>query len=278
LTQKNSKIIKKALIDLLIQRKNISCRKTAEAIILSGEVLVDGIVIDKPKTLINIDSEIVIKEKNLYVSRGAIKLAQAVEDFKIDIKGKNCIDFGASSGGFTDFMLKNGASKIIAIDVGYGQFDWKLRNNKNIFLFERTNIKNIKPEELPFLADFAVADLSFISIRNIFIKIYNLTNSNANFLLLIKPQFELEKDLVENKGVIKDINLHIKVLNDVINYFNEFEGVDILGLNFSKIKGAKGNIEYWIYLKKINNTIKEKNINYDKIVKDIALKSHEFFK
>jgi len=278
LTQKNSKIIKKALIDLLIQRKNISCRKTAEAIILSGEVLVDGIVIDKPKTLINIDSEIVIKEKNLYVSRGAIKLAQAVEDFKIDIKGKNCIDFGASSGGFTDFMLKNGASKIIAIDVGYGQFDWKLRNNKNIFLFERTNIKNIKPEESPFLADFAVADLSFISIRNIFIKIYNLTNSNANFLLLIKPQFELEKDLVENKGVIKDINLHIKVLNDVINYFNEFEGVDILGLNFSKIKGAKGNIEYWIYLKKINNTIKEKNINYDKIVKDIALKSHEFFK
>lgn len=278
MTQKNSKIIKKALIDLLIQRKNISCRKTAEAIILSGEVLVDGIVIDKPKTLINIDSEIVIKEKNLYVSRGAIKLAQAVEDFKIDIKGKNCIDFGASSGGFTDFMLKNGASKIIAIDVGYGQFDWKLRNNKNIFLFERTNIKNIKPEELPFLADFAVADLSFISIRNIFIKIYNLTNSNANFLLLIKPQFELEKDLVENKGVIKDINLHIKVLNDVINYFNEFEGVDILGLNFSKIKGAKGNIEYWIYLKKINNTIKEKNINYDKIVKDIALKSHEFFK
>lgn len=278
MTQKNSKIIKKALIDLLIQRKNISCRKTAEAIILSGEVLVDGIVIDKPKTLINIDSEIVIKEKNLYVSRGAIKLAQAVEDFKIDIKGKNCIDFGASSGGFTDFMLKNGASKIIAIDVGYGQFDWKLRNNKNIFLFERTNIKNIKPEESPFLADFAVADLSFISIRNIFIKIYNLTNSNANFLLLIKPQFELEKDLVENKGVIKDINLHIKVLNDVINYFNEFEGVDILGLNFSKIKGAKGNIEYWIYLKKINNTIKEKNINYDKIVKDIALKSHEFFK
>ena len=131
---------------------------------------------------------------------------------------------------------------------------------------------------LPFIPDLAVSDLSFISIRKIFYKIFQLTSLSAELVLLIKPQFELEKDLVENKGVIKNINLHIKVLNDVIDYFKSFPGLKITGLNFSNLLGAKGNIEYWIYLQKINKDNKEKkDLSYDKMINDVALKSHEFF-
>ena len=277
MSEKNTKN-KKTLLNLLLTNKNISSEKIAKAYILAGEVTVDGAIVNKPGTLVSINSVINIKEKNLYVSRGAIKLAEAVKDFNVNFHGKKGIDFGASTGGFTDFMIKNGAQKVIAVDVGYGQFAWELRNNKNIVLFERTNLRNLEPEMLPFIPDFAVADLSFISIRKIFYKFFQLTDLSAEFLLLIKPQFELEKKLVENKGVIKNINLHIKVLSDVINFFNEYKGINISGINFSKIKGIKGNIEYWIYLKKINDSIKEKKyINYDKIIEEVALKSHEYF-
>jgi 23S rRNA (cytidine1920-2'-O)/16S rRNA (cytidine1409-2'-O)-methyltransferase len=269
---------KKTILNLLLSNINISSEKNATAYILAGKVTVDGVMIDKPGTLVGNDSIIKIKEINKYVSRGALKLQEAVKDFKIDLYDRLAIDFGASTGGFTDYLINNGAAKIISVDIGYGQFAWELRNNKNIFLLERTNIKNLDISMLPFIPDLAVADLSFISIRKIFYKIFQLTDIKAEFLLLIKPQFELEKDLVENKGVIKNIDLHIKALTDVVGFFINFPGIKIKGLNFSKIKGAKGNIEYWIYLKKINQDNKgKKDLSYDKMVKDIAEKSHRFF-
>ncbi|MEI7616842.1 MAG: TlyA family RNA methyltransferase [Actinomycetota bacterium] len=269
---------RKTILNILLSNISISSEKIANAYILAGSVTVDGVVIDKPGTLVSTDSVIKIKETSRYVSRGAIKLEEAVKDFSVDLCGKTAIDFGASTGGFTDYLIKNKASKIISVDIGYGQFAWELRNNKNIFLFERTNIKKLEIEMLPFIPDLGVADLSFISIRNIFYKIFQLTGVNAELLLLIKPQFELQKDLVENKGVIKNINLHIKALTDVIVFFKNFEGIKIKGLNYSKIKGAKGNIEYWIYLQKINQDNKEKkDLSYDKMIEDVAEKSHEYF-
>jgi len=277
LSDKNSKN-KKTILNLLLSDKNISSEKIAKAYIIAGCVTADGILIDKPGTLISTDSVIKIKEINKYVSRGAIKLEEAVKDFGVDLNNKLAIDFGASTGGFTDYLIKNNVTKIISVDIGYGQFAWELRNNKNIFLLERTNIKNLEIAMLPFIPNLAVADLSFISIRKIFYKIFQLTSINAELLLLIKPQFELQKDLVENKGVIKNISLHIKVLSDVTDFFKIYPGVIIKGVNFSKIRGAKGNIEYWIYLQKINQDNKgKKDLSYDKMVKDITEKSHEFF-
>lgn len=269
---------KKTLIQLLLNSKNISSKKTANAYILSGKVSVDGILVDKPGTLVKTDSRIEIKEKIPYVSRGAIKLDEAVKDFKINLFGRSAIDFGASTGGFTDYLIKNGAKRVIAVDVGYGQFAWELRNKENIFLFERTNIRKLDKEMLPFIPDFAVADLSFISIRKIFYKMFDLVGKDAQLLLLIKPQFELEKELVENKGIIKRKDLHLKAIKDVVNYFIENNFIKISGLSFSRIKGAKGNIEYWIFLEKINKDFKEKkDINYGKIVEDVVEKSYEFF-
>ena len=274
---KNSKS-KKTILNLLLRNENISSEKTAIAYILAGNVTADGILIDKPGTLISEDCVIKISNIRKYVSRGAIKLEEAIKDFKIDLSGKTAIDFGASTGGFTDYLIKNQVTKIIAVDIGYGQFAWELRNNKNIFLFERTNIRNLEVSMLPFLPELAVADLSFISIRKIFYKIFQLTSARSEHLLLIKPQFELEKNQVENKGVIKNIDLHIKALKDVTDFFKSYPGIRIKGINFSKIRGAKGNIEYWIYLKKINPYNKGKKILcYDKIINDVVQKSHESF-
>lgn len=268
---------KETLVQLLLSNKNIASEKIAGAYILSGKVLVNGKMIDKPKTLIETDSKIEIKEKSCYASRGAIKLEGAVKDFNINLFGRNAIDFGASTGGFTDYLIKNGVNKVIAVDVGYGQFAWDLRNNEKIFLFERTNIKNLDKEMLPFIPDFAVADLSFISIKKISQKISELVSEDAQLLLLIKPQFELEKELVENKGVIKSKSLHLKAVGDVVLHFMENNFIDILGLSFSKIKGAKGNIEYWIFIEKTDKYLKRKNFNYGKIVKDVVDDSYEFF-
>jgi len=267
------------VIDAVLKNNLAENKKKAEALILEGRVFANGVRIEKAGTFISENSDIFLKSPPIYVSRGAYKLESAFKSFSIDLSCKKAIDFGASTGGFTDYLLKSGAEKVIAIDVGYGQFDWKLRNNKNVFLFERTNIKSLSVEQLPFLAQFAAADLSFISIKNIFKYIYNLTSDSCEILLLIKPQFELEKELVENKGVIIDENLHILVLKDIIYFFEKEINIEILGLDFSRIKGAKGNIEFWIYLKKIKeNAPVKKEQNYDKIITDLILKTQNYFK
>jgi len=224
---------------------------------------------------VDLNSEIEIRSKNPYASRGGLKLEGAFKDLKLNAKGKKAVDIGSSTGGFTDFLLKNGADKIIDIDVGYGQLYWKLRNSPRVILFERTNIRHLDTSKLPFASDFTVVDVSFISIKKIFSKILELTKENGEILLLVKPQFELEKKEVESKGIIRDRKLHLKVLLDMAKLMEKYP-VRICDFAFSKLKGVKGNIEFWIFLVKCSKQA-ESVLNYDKIINSTVDRAHIYF-
>jgi 23S rRNA (cytidine1920-2'-O)/16S rRNA (cytidine1409-2'-O)-methyltransferase len=230
----------------------------------------------KPGDLLTEDSEIKIKPLKKYVSRGGYKIEGAFNDFKLDAKGIKALDIGSSTGGFTDFLIKSGARKVTAVDVGYGLLSWNLRNLKNIEILERTNIRHLDTSLLKYKADLAVVDVSFISIEKIFKKILEATSSDAVILLLLKPQFELDRKDVKNRGVVKDKSLHIKSINKIIEFFKNFQ-VIIEGISFSKIKGYRGNIEFWVYLRKsVNST--EYNLNCDKIIDEVVNKAHDYLK
>ncbi len=204
-----------------------------------------------------------------------MKLEGVFNELKLSAAGKRAIDIGSSTGGFTDFLLKNGAEKIIDIDVGYGQLSWKIRNLPQVIVFERTNIRHLDISRLPFISNLTVVDVSFISIRKIFSKILELTDIDGEILLLVKPQFELKKDEVENKGIIRSKKLHHKVLVEIAEFIIKFP-VEIKSFTFSKIKGSKGNIEFWIFLIK---SLKEAKsiLNYDKIIEDVVDRAHFYF-
>jgi 23S rRNA (cytidine1920-2'-O)/16S rRNA (cytidine1409-2'-O)-methyltransferase len=242
---------------------------------MEGRVRVAGSIIEKPGTMVNTDSEITVTPQDPYVSRGGLKIEGAFNDLGLNIIGKKAVDIGSSTGGFTDFLLQNGAAKIIDIDVGYGGLSWKLRNSPRVTVLERTNIRNIEIKELPFIADFAVSDVSFISIKKIFEKILDITSKNGEILLLVKPQFELRKDEVEERGIIKNKKLHFKALKDLKDFIIGYP-VKIKGFTFSRIKGSKGNIEFWIFLIKCSKEAKY-IINYDKIIKGVVDKAHIYF-
>jgi 23S rRNA (cytidine1920-2'-O)/16S rRNA (cytidine1409-2'-O)-methyltransferase len=265
---------KRKLIELIVEKAGKS-EKLAKSLIMEGKVKVCGHMVYKPGTLIEEQSDIIILENKKYVSKGGLKLEGAVEDFKISVKDKTAMDIGSSTGGFSDFLLQNGIKKIIAVDVGYGILDWKLRNSENIYLFERTNIKNLEKIMLPFLPEIVTVDLSFISVRKVFQKILDLSQKNAQIIILLKPQFEIDKNLVEKGGIIKNKNLHIKVLLDFLSFLNDFH-IKIEQITFSKIKGAKGNIEFFIYITKSDN-IEKNNLYYDKIIRNVVEESHLFF-
>ena len=272
------------LKEALIKQKLASGQKDAEALILSGNVRVNERTVDKPGQIIKADAKITVQKSMPYVSRGGLKIEGAFRDFKISAAGKKIIDVGASTGGFTDFLLQAGASAVTAIDVGYGILAWKLRNNPAVTVMERTNVRNLKQERIPYIADIVVADVSFISIKKIFEKIYQFTKDSGKILLLVKPQFEAERSDVGEKGIIKDTDIHKKVLKSVLGFVLDFECV-LEGLAFSRIRGAKGNVEYWIYIKKIKNKIaktspdiKNSCDNYDKIVDDTVKEAENFFK
>jgi 23S rRNA (cytidine1920-2'-O)/16S rRNA (cytidine1409-2'-O)-methyltransferase len=272
------------LKEALIKQKLASGPKDAEALILSGNVRVNERTIDKPGQIIKADAKITVQKSMQYVSRGGLKIEGAFRDLKINAEGKKIIDVGASTGGFTDFLLQAGASAVTAIDVGYGILAWKLRNNPAVTVMERTNIRNLEQERIPYIADIVVADVSFISIKKIFEKIYQFTKYSGEMLLLVKPQFEAERSDVGEKGIIKDTEIHKKVLKNVLGFVLHFECV-LKGLAFSKIRGAKGNVEYWIYIKKIKNKIdkissdiKNSCVNYDKIIDGTVKEAENFFK
>ena len=272
------------LKEALIKQKLASGQKDAEALIISGNVRVNERTVDKPGQIIKADAKITVQKSMPYVSRGGLKIEGAFRDFKISAAGKKIIDVGASTGGFTDFLLQDGASAVTAIDVGYGILAWKLRNNPAVTVMERTNIRNLEQERIPYIADIVVADVSFISIKKIFEKIYQFTKDSGKILLLVKPQFEAERSDVGEKGIIKDTDIHKKVLKSVLGFVLDFECV-LEGLAFSRIRGAKGNVEYWIYIKKIKNKIaktspdiKNSCDNYDKIVDDTVKEAENFFK
>ena len=223
-------------------------REKAKATIMSGIVYVNGQKSDKPGTQVSDDAEIVVRGNACpYVSRGGFKLAKALEAFPVEPAGKVCIDCGASTGGFTDVLLKNGAAKVYA-DVGYGQLAWQLRQDSRVVVMERTNARALTPDMFPESMDLGVMDVSFISIRLILPALHGLLKPGGEVVCLIKPQFEAGKADVGKKGVVRDKAVHERVLREMCEFFPT-AGYTLLGLDYSPIRGPEGNIEYLAYLK-----------------------------
>jgi 23S rRNA (cytidine1920-2'-O)/16S rRNA (cytidine1409-2'-O)-methyltransferase len=241
---------KKIRIDAYMVQNNLaSSRERAKRIIMTGKVFVDDIVVDKPGTLINIDSNVISKEKDIpFVSRGGLKLEKAIDELSINVKGLKCLDIGASTGGFTDCLLQHGAGKIYAVDVGYGQFDWSLRQNSKVIVIERTNIRYMSFEEIGEKLDLIVIDTSFISLKIVIPSAEKFMKNNARILALIKPQFEAGKDRVGKGGVVRDQKVRDEVVNDIRSFFKK-RGYTADNIVPSPILGPKGNKEYIISLK-----------------------------
>lgn len=243
--------MKKLRLDQLVFDLGLTeSRERAKTTVMSGLVFVDGKRIDKPGTQVSPDSKIEVKGSAIpYVSRGGLKLEKALKVFHIDPTGMHCIDCGASTGGFTDVLLKNGAEKVFAVDVGYGQLAWSLRQDERVVNMERTNIRHISPEQIPEALDLAVADLSFISLKLVLPAISSVLKDKAELVCLIKPQFEAGKDEVGKKGVVRDESVHLAVIESILDFVPTI-GLTVLGLDYSPIKGPEGNIEYLCYMKK----------------------------
>ena len=237
--------IKKRLDVLLTERNLAESRAKAQAIIMAGLVYVQGQKADKPGISYEENVEIEVRgEVCPYVSRGGLKLEKALRDFHVDPTGFVCSDSGASTGGFTDCLLQQGAKKVFAIDVGYGQLDWKIRSDSRVVVMERTNIRYVTPEQLGEPLDLSVVDVSFISLKIVLPAIQALLKPGmGQVLCLIKPQFEAGRDQVGKKGVIRDPQIHKQVLDDFVELANTL-GFTILGLTFSPVKGPEGNIEF----------------------------------
>ncbi|MCI6692991.1 MAG: TlyA family RNA methyltransferase [Clostridium sp.] len=242
---------KKERLDILLVEKGIfTSRERAKTSIMAGKIFVDGQRVDKAGEKVSVDAEIIFKGQEIpYVSRGGLKLEKAMKEFGISLKNKTCMDIGASTGGFTDCMLQNGAKKVFSIDVGYGQFAWKLRTDPRVVCMERTNIRYVTPDDIGELTDFASIDVSFISLKKIMPATINLLSDKGEVVALIKPQFEAGKEKVGKKGVVRDINVHNEVVKSIVDYLLS-QGLNILALSYSPIKGPEGNIEYLVYFTK----------------------------
>ncbi len=246
----------KERLDILLVEKGLcESREKAKSSIMAGLVYVNGERADKPGSSYAKTAELELRENlNPYVSRGGLKLDKAIRHFGIELSGKQTIDVGASTGGFTDCMLKNGAVKVVAIDVGYGQLAWVLRNDERVKNLERTNIRYVKPEDINMIADFSSIDVSFISLTKVLPAVKGLLNQeNGEVLCLIKPQFEAGREKVGKHGVVRDINVHRQVVENVITFALSI-GFRLKGLTYSPIKGPEGNIEYLCYLSLSDST------------------------
>lgn len=241
----------KERLDVLVTQQGLApSREKAKALIMAGEVLVDGQREDKPGTTFPDTVKITIKGNPIpFVSRGGLKLDKAVKHFGLDLKGKTCMDVGSSTGGFTDCMLQNGAVKVYSVDVGHGQLDWKLRNDERVVCMERTNIRYVVPEDIQEAPEFVSIDVSFISLTKVLPPVKNLMAETAEMVCLIKPQFEAGREKVGKKGVVRDPKVHQEVIEMVMD-FAAAQGFILLHLEFSPIKGPEGNIEYLLHLKK----------------------------
>lgn len=242
--------MKKVRLDQLILSKGLApSREKAKAFIMSGIVIVDGERAEKAGCMVREDCDIKVKGSLKYVSRGGIKLEKAIKSLNIDLKGLVCLDIGASTGGFTDCMLQNGASKVYAVDVGYGQLAWKLRKDNRVKNLERVNARYLTNDQIPDEIDFASVDVSFISLTLILPVVYNLLKNNAIAVVLVKPQFEAKREQVGKKGVVKDPFVHESVLKKIYDHCSGI-GFNIIAMDFSPIKGPEGNIEYLFTIKK----------------------------
>ncbi|MGN0143948.1 MAG: TlyA family RNA methyltransferase [Clostridium sp.] len=246
---------KKERLDILLVEKGIiTSREKAKACIMEGRVYVNGQKVDKAGEKVSIDSDIEYRGDTLkYVSRGGLKLEKAMNTWNISLDGKVCMDIGASTGGFTDCMLQNGASKVFSVDVGYGQFAWKLRTDERVVCMERTNIRYVTPEDINNeLLDFASIDVSFISLKKIMPATLGLLKDDGEVVALIKPQFEAGREKVGKKGVVREISTHKEVVHGIIDFLLE-QDLNVLGVGYSPIKGPEGNREYLVYFTKNKN-------------------------
>ena len=241
---------KKRLDTLIYELGHTQSREKAKAIIMAGLVYVDNQKADKPGTVYKEDVKIEVRSGlQKYVSRGGYKLEKAIENFNLDLNNYITMDIGASTGGFTDCMLQNGAKKVYSIDVGYGQLDWKLRNDERVINLERTNIRKVTKEEIKEEIDFFSVDVSFISLKLVLPVARQFMKDNSKAVCLIKPQFEAGREKVGKKGVVRDINVHREVIENIIEFCLQ-NGFTVLNLDYSPIKGPQGNIEYLIYIEK----------------------------
>lgn len=265
----------KIRLDVAVFEKGFApSREKAKAIIMAGQVYVNNQKVDKAGTEIKCDDVVEVRGNTLkYVSRGGLKLEKAMQCFPISLDGKICMDIGASTGGFTDCMLMNGAVKVYSIDVGYGQLAWKLRCDERVVNLERTNFRYVTEEQVKEKIDFASVDVSFISLRLILPNLFKLLKDVGQAVCLIKPQFEAGKEKVGKKGVVRDMSVHQEVVENVIGMAVE-NGFSVKGLEFSPVKGPEGNIEYLIYLVKDGKSEVDDEIN----AKVIVNRSHEELK
>ena len=243
--------MKKERLDVLLVNLGYApSREKAKAVIMSGCVYVNGQKEDKAGTMFDTYAAIEVRGNSLkYVSRGGLKLEKAMNHFDIELQNKVCMDIGASTGGFTDCMLQNGASKVYAVDVGYGQFAWKLRTDERVVCMEKTNIRYVTPEDIGEPVDFSSIDVSFISLTKVLGPVKEILSPGGEVVALIKPQFEAGREKVGKKGVVREKSTHLEVIQMVMAYAAEI-GFEIRNLEFSPIKGPEGNIEYLLYLHK----------------------------
>ncbi len=235
---------------LLVERGLVGSRERAKALIMSGEVVAGDHKVDKPGQLIDTGLEIRIKNDIPFVSRGGLKLQKALDFFAIDVAGAIALDVGASTGGFTDCLLQRGASRVFAVDVGYGQLAWELRQDQRVLCLEKTNIRYLEPEQLPGIPDIAVIDASFISLDKVLPNTLRLVRSHGSVVALIKPQFEVGKGEVGKGGVVRDPEKHTAVIDSVCS-LAESLNLQVVGVTESPISGPKGNKEFLVYLQKL---------------------------
>ena len=268
----------KTRLDVLLVNKNLApSREKAKAYIMSGIVYVNDQKEDKAGDLFEDTAKIEVRGETLrYVSRGGLKLEKAVNEFGLDFTGMVCLDIGASTGGFTDCMLQNGAAKVYAVDVGHGQLAWSLRNDERVVCMEKTNFRYMTPADLPESVDFASCDVSFISLTKILPPAWELLKDGAQMVCLIKPQFETTKEKVGKKGVVRDIKVHKEVVQNIL-IFALNAGFTLIHLDFSPIRGPEGNIEYLLHIRKRNKSEEEISLSDEQLnlIDEVIKASHQ---
>ena len=269
----------KERLDVLLVKKGLAPSwEKAKAVIMAGSVYVDGQKEDKAGSVFDEESaQIEVRGHALpYVSRGGLKLEKALKVFPITLTDKICMDIGASTGGFTDCMLQNGAAKVYSVDVGYGQLDWKLRQDDRVVCMEKTNFRYMTPEDIPDVLDFASVDVSFISLDKILTPAYALLKEQGEMVALIKPQFEAGREKVGKKGVVRDPKVHEEVISRIVRHADEVS-FEVLDLSYSPIRGPEGNIEYLIHLRKNPERTVYPDIPavFEKKIKEIVEEAHQ---
>ncbi len=253
---------KKRIDEVLVERGILSTRSEAKRFIIEGRVLLNGSVVRKAGEKVSDSDSVELKEVKRFVGRGGEKLSHALDVFNVNVEGKVAADIGASTGGFSDCLLQRGVKRIYSVDVGYGQFDYTLRNNPKIILLERTNARYLTKKEIPELLDVVVMDVSFISIIKILPALKPLTDSKVDIISLVKPQFEGKREYLK-KGIVKEKRFHYEILKDLLRSVIDIN-LRVVDATYSPIKGGKGNIEFFFHIKKSGNVIKPEVI--DKVV------------